>query len=78
MISPISRNVLSVLIFLASGGLVIQAGAQDCLKTGCPPGERALHRINQSSGGVAIQGCDPVAYHAESRGVKGSSDFEHA
>lgn len=77
MISRVPRNVLSVLIFLAFAGLVIPAGAQDCLKTGCPPGERAVHATYQTPDGVAIQGHDPVAYHTEGRAVKGSSDFEH-
>lgn len=77
MISRISRNVLSMLIFLASAGLVIPASAQDCLKTGCPPGERAVHATYQTPDGVAIQGHDPVAYHTVGRAAKGSSEFEH-
>lgn len=53
------------------------AGAQECLKTGCPAGERAVHAINQTPDGIAIQGYDPVAYYTEGRAVKGNTDFEY-
>ena len=58
-------------------GQPVTQSAQECLKTGCPPGERAVHKINQTPDGIAIPGYDPVAYHTESRAVKGSSNFEY-
>ncbi|MBI4206017.1 MAG: YHS domain-containing protein [Betaproteobacteria bacterium] len=66
---------------LASGWFPAQeksAGAEECLKTGCPAGERAVHEINQTPDGIAIQGFDAVAYHTEGRAVNGHSNFEYS
>lgn len=38
----------------------------------------AAKPVNQSFFGVAIEGYDPVAYHTQSKPVKGSKDFVHS
>lgn len=75
MISRNSHQLLFTVALLTTAGLGMPANAQDCLKAGCPAGQRAVHLVNQMPGGVAIQGYDPVAYHTESRAVQGSPDF---
>ena len=42
-----------------------------------PQAAHAVKPVNQSFFGVAIEGYDAVAYHTESRPVKGSGDFVH-
>jgi len=37
----------------------------------------ASDQVNTTFFGVAIKGYDAVAYHTESRAVKGSSEFSH-
>ncbi len=37
----------------------------------------AFDQVNTTFFGVAIKGYDAVAYHTESRAVKGSSEFSH-
>ena len=39
---------------------------------------QAVKAVNQSFFGVAIEGYDAVAYHSESRPVKGDDRFEHS
>ena len=54
------------------------ASAQDCLKTGCPEGQRAAHFIDQDATGVAIKGYDPVAYFTAGNAVKGNPEIDYA
>ena len=78
MISRNSHQLLFAVVLLATAGFGIPANAQDCLKAGCPAGQRAEHKVNQTPDGIAIQGYDAVAYHTEGRAVKGTADFAHA
>ncbi|NQV83666.1 MAG: YHS domain protein [Rhodospirillales bacterium] len=41
-------------------------------------GALAASEINASSGGVAIEGTDPVAYFREGKALKGSASFTHS
>lgn len=75
MISRNSHQLLFAVVLLATAGFGIPANAQDCLKAGCPAGQPAVHKINQTPDGIAILGYDAVAYHTEGRAVKGGPDF---
>jgi len=44
---------------------------------GAPGPARAKELINQSFGGIAIQGYDPVAYFTDGQAVKGSDEFAY-
>ncbi|MCZ6608089.1 MAG: hypothetical protein O7A64_10535, partial [Alphaproteobacteria bacterium] len=56
------------------GGLIVAAG----LLLAFPAGALAKSEINASFiASVAIEGTDPVAYFAEGKAVKGSSDYTH-
>jgi len=77
MISCKSHKLLFAVALLATAAFVIPANAQDCVKAGCPAGQPAVHKINQTPDGIAIRGYDAVAYHTEGRAVKGTSDFVH-
>ncbi len=55
-------------------GLIVAAG----LLLAIPADALAKSEVNTSFiGSVAIEGTDPVAYFAEGKAVKGSSDYTH-
>jgi YHS domain-containing protein len=66
-----------VLVASLTVGWAATGNAQDCLKTGCPTGQRATHFIDQDAAGVAIKGYDPVAYFTVGHPVKGSPEIEY-
>ena len=66
--------MLQRLFTVTVGSLIVSAG----LMLAIPANALAKSEINTSFiGSVAIEGTDPVAYFAEGKAVKGSSDYTH-
>ncbi len=57
--------------------LLIAAAAANLLFVWSVAGESRVDPVNKDGQGVALKGYDPVAYSAQSRPVKGSSQFSY-
>ena len=69
MISRNSHPLLFAVALLTTAGFVIPANAQDCLKAGCPAGQRAEHKINQVYHHCEILECQEVTPTLKKEGL---------